>query len=230
MFDIYGSFLKDFYLHQLKSEVLLHNNYGEAEELPVESFLRAEEDMPDIEVFALNLCVGKILDIGAGTGGHCMILQRNGFDVTAIELSAGACELMKIRGVQKIIHQDVMEYHEIGYDTLLLMMNGIGFCGYIDDLKLFLQHAKNLVKPDGQILFDSSDVSYLYEDDLPETDSYYGEIDYQYEYNEQKGDWFSWLYIDENLMRTIADECGWKLQVIYQDEEDHYLGRLILIN
>ncbi|MEO5911908.1 MAG: methyltransferase domain-containing protein [Pelobium sp.] len=230
MLDIYGSFLKDFYLNKLKGEVLLHNNYGEAEELPVTSFFRAEEDMPDVEIFALNLCVGKILDIGAGTGCHSTILQRNGFDVTAIELSVGACELMKIRGVQKIVNQDVMGYPEMGYDTLLLMMNGIGFCGYIEDLKLFLHHAKNLVKPDGQILFDSSDVSYLYEDDLPETDSYYGEIDYQYEYNDEKGEWFSWLYIDEDLMRTIAAECGWKLQVIYQDEDDHYLGRLTLIN
>ena len=227
--DVYGSFLKDFYLNKFEGHVWLHNNYGDAEELPVDSFFRTEEDMPDVEIFALNLCEGDILDIGAGTGTHSVILQRNGFNVTAIELSAGACEVMKLRGVKNIIQQDVMTFKDRKFNTLLMMMNGIGFCGYVEDLKLFLNHAKDLLFSDGQILFDSSDVAYLYEDGEPEKESYYGEIDYQYEYGNKKGDWFSWLYIDEELMNKIALECGWSLQIIYHDEEDHYLGRLTLI-
>jgi SAM-dependent methyltransferase len=226
--DIYGRFLKDFYKSELKSDVVLHNNYGEAEELPVDAFFRGEEDMPDVEIFALNLCEGKILDIGAGTGTHSLVLQRNGLEVNAIELSEGACEVMNLRGVKKVIHADVMSFKsEEKFDTLLMMMNGIGFCGYIDDLKLFLVHAKQLLNEGGQILFDSSDVAYLYEDEVPETESYYGEIDYQYEYEGEKGEWFSWLYIDIEFMKTIAEECGWNFQIIYQDEEEHYLGRLM---
>ncbi len=224
--DVYGTFLKDFYFDKLEDKVWLHNNYGEAEELPVDSFFRTEEDIMDVEVFAMNLCVGNILDIGAGTGPHSVILQRNGFNVTAIENSKGACEVMKLRGIKDIIQQDVMTYAEQKYNTLLLMMNGIGFCGYIEDLKLFLNHAKNLLLPSGQIIFDSSDVAYLYEDQKADEDSYYGEIDYQYEYKGKKGEWFSWLYIDEQTMRSIAKECGWNMQVIYEDEDNHYLGRL----
>ena len=227
--DVYGTFLKDFYFDKLEGNVLLHNNYGEAEELPVDSFFRNEEDILDVEVFAMNLCVGNILDIGAGTGPHSVILQRNGFNVTAIEQSKGACEVMKLRGIKEIIQQDVMTYTEQKYNTLLMMMNGIGFCGYIEELKLFLNHAKNLLLPNGQILFDSSDVAYLYEgQEDADNDSYYGEIDYQYEYKGKKGEWFSWLYIDEQSMRAIAKECGWNMQLIYQDEDEHYLGRLTL--
>lgn len=226
--DIFGDFLKDFYFGRFKDEVWLNNNYGEAEELPVEAFFRAEEDMPDIEIYALNLCKGRILDIGAGTGIHTMILERNGFEVVAIEQSEGACEVMRLKGVKNVVCDDVANYAGEQFDTLLLMMNGIGFCGYVADLKQFLNHAKDLLLPDGQILFDSSDVAYLYEEE-PEGDSYYGEIDYQYEYNGRKGDWFSWLYIDENLMKKVAAECGWFFQMIYQDDEDHYLGRLSLI-
>lgn len=226
--DLYGCFLSDYYYSKLKSDVLLHNNYGEVEELPVESFFRTEDDMPDLEIFALNLCKGKILDIGAGVGVHSLLLQKNGFDVTAIELSEGACEIMKTQGVKNIIWGDVTRYKEEKYDTLLLLMNGIGFCGYISDLKIFLQQAKEMIKPEGQILFDSSDVAYLYEENEPESDSYYGEIDYQYEYNGEKGDWFSWLYLDQKTMQEIAFECGWHLQIIYEDEDEQYLGRLIL--
>lgn len=225
--DLYGDFLKDFYFGRFKGEVYLNNSYGEAEELPVDAFFRNEEDMPDVEIYALNLCKGKVLDIGAGTGIHSLVLQRNGFEVIAIEQSEGACELMRLKGVVNVVCDDVVKYSGEKFDTLLLMMNGIGFCGYVADLKLFLEHAKDLILPGGQILFDSSDVAYLYEEE-PDCDCYYGEIDYQYEYNERKGDWFSWLYIDEHLMKTIAEECGWKFQLIYQDEDDHYLGRLSL--
>lgn len=227
--DIYGTFLKDFYAGTLKTEVLLHNNYGDAEELPVDAFFRTLDEMPDIELYALSLCKGKILDIGAGTGTHSLVLQQKGFDVTAIEISEGACHLMALRGIKKIINQDILKYTAQKFDTLLLMMNGIGFCGYVDYLKTFLLNAKNLLNTGGQIIFDSSDVSYLYENEAPETSTYYGEIDYQYEYNGQKGEWFSWLYIHQSFMLKIALETGWQLQIIYVDEDDQYLGVLTLM-
>lgn len=227
--DIYGNFLKDYYAGNKDIQVLLHNHYGPAEDMPVEIFFRKEEYMPDIEVFALNLCKGKILDIGAGTGGHCLLLQKFGFDVTAIEISAGACEVMKMRGVEKIINQDLMTFEGQKFDTLLLMMNGIGFCQYEDNLVPLLNHAKKLLKPNGQIIFDSSDVAYLYDDEPPEEGSYYGEVDYQYEYNGDKGEWFSWLYADAKLMARVAKKCGYKMQVVFEDDDDHYLGILTLI-
>lgn len=226
--DIYGCFLSDYYYSKLKSEVWLHNNYGEVEELPIDSFFRTEDEMPDLEIYALNLCKGKVLDIGAGTGVHSLLLQKNGFDVTAIELSEEACEIMNTQGVKKVICGDVTEYKSEKYDTLLLLMNGIGFCGYISELKIFLEQAKEMIKPGGQILFDSSDVDYLYEESEPDPDSYYGEIDYQYEYDGEKGDWFSWLYLDQKTMQEIAVECGWNFQIIYEDEDQQYLGRLTL--
>lgn len=224
--DLYGTILKDFYQGKSEMQVLLHNHYGEAEEYPIHMFFRDEDSMPEAEAIALNLCKGKVLDLGAGSGNHALVLQNKRFDVTAIDVSEGACEVMRLRGVEKIVCADVMEFSTEKFDTLLLMMNGIGFCGYIDDLKLFLAHAGRLLKKGGQILFDSSDVCYLYEDLDPTADPYYGETDYQYEYNGEKGEWFSWLYIDEWTMRKVAKECGWELQVVYQNTEDNYLGRL----
>jgi SAM-dependent methyltransferase len=227
--DIYGDFLKDYQAGNHDLEVLLNNNYTLSEDFPVDAFFREDEDLNDIEVFALNLCEGEILDIGAGAGVHSLILQRNNFDVTALEISAGACEVMKQRGLKKIINANVMDYEEKKYDTLLMMMNGIGFCGYVDELKNFLIHAKNLLKPNGQIVFDSSDVSYLYEDEQAETDSYYGEIDYQYEYKGESGEWFSWLYADEGLMADLAREYGYQLQIMFRDDDNAYLGKLTLL-
>ncbi len=227
--DLYGTILKDFYSGKPAKRVLLHNHYGEAEEYPIHIFFRDVAVMPEAETIALDLCKGKVLDLGAGSGNHALALQQKGFEVTAIDISEGACEVMRLRGVEKIVCADVMGFSGDKFDTLLLMMNGIGFCGYIDDLRLFLNHAGTLLNTGGQILFDSSDVSYLYEDLDRTADPYYGETDYQYECNGQKGDWFSWLYIDEWTMRKVAKECGWELQVVYQNLNDNYLGRLTKI-
>lgn len=226
--DIYGDFLIDYYYNNLKSEVLLHNNYDVAEELFVEDFFRTYNQLTDLEKFALSLCKGKVLDIGAGTGVHSLILQQKGFNVSAIEISEGACKIMALNGVKNIINQNVFYYNQQKFDTLLLMMNGIGFCGYVDDLKLFLTHAKQLLIPKGQIIFDSSDVAYLYENEPPEQEIYYGEIDYQYEYNKIKGNWFSWLYIDKILMKQLALEAGWQMQIVFEDEYQQYLAVLTL--
>ncbi|HET8828513.1 MAG TPA: methyltransferase domain-containing protein, partial [Pelobium sp.] len=105
--DLYGTILKDFYHGKTDLEVLLHNHYGEAEDYPIHIFFREEEDMPEAETIALNLCKGKVLDLGAGSGNHALALQQKGFDVTALDISEGACEVMKLRGVQKVVCADV---------------------------------------------------------------------------------------------------------------------------
>lgn len=227
--DIYGDFLKDYYAKGDNIETIwLHNNYAEAEEMPADIFFRKEFELSDLELLAIRLSKGKVLDIGAGAGAISLVLQRRGLDVTALELSPGACEVMKMRGVKKIVNTDIFTYEGQKYDTLLLMMNGIGFCEYLDKVEIFLNHAKKLLTPKGQILFDSSNVSYLYES-KPYCDSgYFGEIDYQYEYKGEKGEWFTWVYIERELMQEMAERLGYKMELLFDDGHDQYLARLSL--
>jgi SAM-dependent methyltransferase len=228
MNDVYGDFLKDYLAKGKTSTIWLHNNYAEAEEMPAEVFFRKAYEITDLEAFALRQCKGKVLDVGAGAGAISLILQKRGFDVTALEISPGAVEVMRKRGVQKIINTNIFDYQDEQFDTLLLMMNGIGFCQYLDEIERFLNHAKKLLKPNGQILFDSSDVLYLYESKKYEDDGYYGEIDYQYEYKGKKGDWFTWIYVARDIMEEIANKCGYQMEILFDDGNDQYLARLTL--
>ncbi len=226
--DIYGQALQDFYNQQSAEKLWLNNTYGEPEEMPVEVFFRDKEEMPEAELLALQLCRGKILDIGAGAGSHALILQEQGFKVTALEISPGAAEVMQKRGVKTVIQQDIYQYKTEKFDTLLLLMNGIGLTQNLDGLDRFLQHAKQLLLPGGQLIFDSSDIMYLYEDlPLPKI-QYYGEIQYQYEYKNQRGDWFNWLYIDQKTLLKTAFKNGWICEILYEDDMDLYLARLTL--
>ncbi|RYU92460.1 class I SAM-dependent methyltransferase [Mucilaginibacter terrigena] len=229
MKDILGQALFDHFKGESKHKLWINNTYGDKEEMPLEVFFRTEDEMPGLEHKALSRCYDRVLDIGAGAGSHALILQELGCEVTALDISELAVTIMLQRGVKRAVTGDIFNYHGEKFDTLLLLMNGIGLCGTIQQLRVFLQHAKTLLSEGGRLLFDSSDITYLYEDDLPE-EGYYGELSYQYVYKGQKTDWFKWLYIDQETLEAVATEEGWATEFLYEDEFDQYLARLTPVN
>ncbi|MBC7418367.1 MAG: class I SAM-dependent methyltransferase [Pedobacter sp.] len=225
--DVFGKAILDFYQTGEVDILVLHNSYAEAEEMPVDFFFRDEEEMPDMELSALHLCKVKILDVGAGVGSHALVLQGFNVDVTAIDISATAVKIMKDRGVKKAFVADILQFATTEkYDTILMLMNGIGLTGSLPGFEKFISDAKNLLNIDGQMLFDSSDISYLYEDLPKPTDKYFGEVSYQYEYNGQKGDWFNWVYVDKETIIQIAEKNGGNAEIILDDGEDQFLVKL----
>jgi SAM-dependent methyltransferase len=228
MKDVLGQAIHDHYYKNPSSRLWIHNKYGRKEEMPLHVYFRTKQEMPPLELVALQHCAGKVLDIGAGAGSHALLLQKNGIDITALEISPKAAAVMQDRGVRNIVLGDIFSSPPSPYDTLLLLMNGIGLTATLDGLESFLIYAKKLIAPGGQLLFDSSDVAYLYNGKLPKDDKYYGEILYQYEYKKQKTDWFSWLYIDKQTLQSVATRTGWKTEVLFEDEFDQYLVKLTL--
>ncbi|GGH15894.1 methyltransferase domain-containing protein [Sphingobacterium alkalisoli] len=226
--DVYGEALFDFHTNgALKNPLLLHSSYGDIEEMPVEVFYRDEEDFPELEFIALSLCDGRVLDVGAGVGSHALFLQKKGFEVTALEVSVTACNIMRERGVQHILQDDFFQLKNQQFDTLLFLMNGIGLAGNTDGFRNLLQHSKSLLSEKGQLLFDSSDISYLYEEyRIQRPVHYFGEITYQYEYKGNKGIPFNWLYLDQKMLIDIAREENWVVQILFEDDSDQYLVRM----
>ncbi len=193
----------------------------------MDTYFREEDDMPDLEWVALNECLGTVLDVGAGAGSHALELQNRGYEVVAMDISPLAVAVMKERGVKETTVDDIFKFSGHQFDTILLLMNGIGLAGTIDGLSKLLEHLKTLLAKGGQIIFDSSDVAYLYEGDLP-TDRYHGEISYQYEYKGQRTEEFNWLYIDEQKLTGIVAQHGFDMEVLYEDEHGQYLTRLTI--
>lgn len=197
--------------------------------LPTPYLFRTIEMMPEIEQKAISLCKGRILDVGAAAGCHAYILNKKGLDVRAIDQSKGA--VMHLKSLN--IEADLLDFFDCEgkYDTLLILMNGIGIAGKLNRLPLFLQKIKSLLQPDGYALCDSTDLSYLYQEDdgsmwVDLNGSYHGEMQFKMKYKTVESDWFNWLYIDFNLLQEYAEREGLLCTKIMEGESNNYLVKL----
>lgn len=218
----------DFWEGKQKKPLLLESSLGSTDEMPVDIFFREEDEMPDLELCALEVCRGKILDIGAGAGCHSLVLQERGKQVEALEISKVFIEILLLQGVENIYHDDIYDFTSSKFDTLLVLMNGVGLAGTLDNFPVFLSQLKKIIQPNGQLLIDSSDINYAYKGISLPNNHYLGEIKYRYSYKKEIGEWFNWLYLDKNLLMEEATKQGWKTEVLFEDEFDQFLCQLTL--
>lgn len=204
------------------------------DEIPVKHLFRSLEDMPEAEQKALSLAHGRVLDVGAGAGCHALVLQQKGLDTTAIDISPLSCEAMKMQGIEKVQCINLFDKRFVGsFDTILMLMNGTGIIGKLKNMPEFFARMRELLAPGGQILVDSSDLKYLYENedgsyDIDPMGPYYGEVDYQMAYRKVKGNVFDWLYVDPETLKLLAKANGMKCEVLYDGEHFDYLAKITL--
>lgn len=204
----------------------------EEDEMPIAHLFRSEQEMPQLEKRALTLVRGRVLDVGAGAGCHALALQENGFEVKAIDVSPLSCDVMKARGIEDVECVNLFDTQlQSKFDTILLLMNGTGIAGKLSRLPLLLNRLKELMAEGAQILIDSSDLKYIYENEDGSMDidlggNYYGEVDYQMVYKNVKGDSFDWLYVDPTLLIASCKQCGLKCEIIEEGEHYDYLARI----
>lgn len=214
-------------------DIIVHSDLCDDDFMPVAYLFRSYSNMPPIEKKALDLCFGKILDVGAGAGCHSEYLLDKKFNIKAIDSSKGSIDFIASKGIQSTCI-NFLNFSEDQFDTILLLMNGIGIAGSLNNLPAFLNHAKTLLKPGGQLLCDSTDINYMYLDDEGGTwmdlaSEYYGEMQFQMVYKHIKSDWFPWLYIDFNTLKTISKSVGLDAELIISSENDQYLAKLTLL-
>ncbi len=227
--DPIGYAIQDFAENGFSENITVMADLCDDDVMPVEYLFRNEEMMPELETIALSKCKGKILDVGAAAGCHAYLLDKQGLDVKTIDTSKGAVEHLLSLGIpaQNISFYSVNEQ----YDTLLILMNGIGIAGKLAGLPRFLEQIKKCLKPDGIALCDSTDLSYLYEEDdgsvwVDLNAKYHGEMQFKMRYKGVESDWFDWLYIDFDLLHKYAEEAGLKCELVHNGDADNYLAQL----
>lgn len=230
--DPMGAAISDYFNHHKADRLRVFSSQFEEDEIPVKELFRTRQTMPLLERTALQLAEGRILDVGAGSGCHALALQEMGKEVCAIDISPLSVEVMKQRGVTdcRLINLFDETFTET-FDTVLMLMNGSGIIGKLSNMPVFFQRMKAILRPDGCILMDSSDLRYLFEEEdgsmvIDLAGDYYGEIDFQMQYKNIKGDSFDWLYIDFQTLSLYASEFGFKAELIKEGKHYDYLVKL----
>lgn len=231
--DPMGAAIRDYFRQGKSAQLKVLSSLFDDDEMPVAHLFRSYHEMPPLEQRALNEARGKVLDVGAGAGCHALALQERGFDVTAVDISPLSCETMKERGVANVECVNIFNQRfQERFDTLLLLMNGTGIAGKLSRLPQLLSRLKQLMNPGAQILIDSSDLRYVYEDengvlDVDLDGAYYGEVDYQMTYRNIIGKSFDWLYADSVVLAECCRQCGLKCEILAQGQHYDYLARIV---
>jgi SAM-dependent methyltransferase len=250
MKDLFGKAILDFQTNNSPEDLITETTISEEDEMSVAYLFRSYAEMPKMEQRALQLTKGRTLDVGCGAGSHSLTLQNDrNIDITAIDISANAIEACRLRGIKKALVQDVMHLENEKFDTILLLMNGTGMCGKLKNIPKFLLKLKSLLNPSGQILLDSSDIIYMFDEDDsedseggkwiaspvqpsasgPSQKEYYGEIVFNISYKGEKEKPFDWMFIDYNTLQNAALANGLQCEMILEGEHYDYLAKLSII-
>lgn len=228
--DAMGRAIAEYYEKGRAERLRVLSPMFDEDEIPVGMLFRSYGEMTGMERKALDMARGRTLDVGAGAGCHSLVLQQRQADVTAIDISPLAAETMRQRGIRNVMEQDFFEM-KVCFDTILMLMNGIGIVGTVSRLPMLFRHLDTILAPGGQLLCDSSDISYVFADDdgtphYPATGRYYGELQYRMQYRDTRGEPFGWLYIDAGTLRRIAAENGYQAEVVMEGDHCDYLARI----
>lgn len=232
MKDLFGKAILDYQTNNSPEDLITETSISDEDEMSVAYLFRSYAKMPLIEQKALQLSKGRVLDVGCGAGSHSLTLQNDrNLEVTSIDISPNAIQTCTLRGLKNAKVQDIMALENEKYDTILLLMNGTGIFGTLKQTANFLQKLKSLLNPNGQILIDSSDILYMFDDDedggkwIP-GDGYYGELTFTLRYKNQKEEEFPWLYLDYNTLQNAAFANGLQCEMILEGEHYDYLAKL----
>lgn len=228
-----GLALRAYYEGDLDAELVIHRDDGMDDPMRVSHFFRDLSDFTEIETGAIDLCSGHVLDAGAGTGLHSLVLQQKGVAVTAIDISPQAVAIMTQQGVKDVHCADIFSFNGGPFATVLMLGHGIGMVETIGGLSRFLSHAHRLVSKNGQVLLDSTDVRLTddpghlsYHEANRRAGRYVGEVRLQLSFRGKRGPPCGWLHVDPETLREQAQSTGWRSKVIRQEESGHYLARL----
>ena len=236
MKDLFGKAILDYQTNNSSEDIITETSISEADVMSISYLFRNFKDMPKLEQKALQLAKGKVLDVGCGAGSHALYLQEKGFDVTAIDVSESAIEACKLRGLKKVEVINILNLETSEkFDTILLLMNGTGIFGTLKNISTYFKKLKSLLTEKGQILIDSSDIIYMFDQDedgayIVPADGYYGELTFIVQYKGETEDSFPWLYLDYNTLQNACFANGLQCELIKEGNHYDYLSRIYIKN
>ncbi len=188
-----------------------------------------------IQQQAMAQVAGRVLDVGVGAGRFALHLQAKGHPVVGIDVSPGALEVCRQRGVADVRS---LPFHQIDgslgvFDTILMMGNNFGLFATPQRARWLLRRLKGVTSPDARIVAESRDV---YATDRPGHLAYHrrnqardklaGELRIRCRFRQYTGDWMPYLMVSQTEMAQIVEGTGWRIDEIIPSSGSQYVAVL----
>ena len=206
----------------------------DSEDVAVRHYYRPDKDrLEDLDRRALERCKGAVLDAGAGAGRHTLDLQCRGLEVTAIDVAKDAVQVMLDRGISDVRQGDIFTSDLGSYDTILILMNGIGMAGRHEGLEKLFNRLRQLLKPGGRVVFDAAgldaEISRLDAENLSDMAigrPHLGEVYFRLTFDDLEGSWYPWLFPTSTQVADAAHDAGFDFTVMGRGARGAFLAEV----
>jgi SAM-dependent methyltransferase len=190
---------------------------------------------PSVERRAMRYVRGRVLDVGCGGGRACLEAQAKGLDVVGIDISPGAVEACRRRGVRdvRLLGIDDVDESLGSFDTIVMFGNNFGLFATPAKAKRLLRRFAALTRPDGRIVATSRDT---YATDDPVHLAYHernrrrgrlpGQLRLRVRFRDRVGTWFDYLIVSKEEMVDLIGGTGWTVRRFLDDDGQFYCAVL----
>jgi SAM-dependent methyltransferase len=190
---------------------------------------------PGVERRGMRYVRGRALDIGCGGGRVCLEAQAKGIEIVGVDVSPGAVEVCRRRGVRDVRLLGIDDVDEaLGrFDTIVMFGNNFGLLGRPAKAKRLLRRFLGLTSERGRIVatsrhvYDTADpthVAYLRRN--RERGRLSGELRLRVRFRDLVGPWFDYLIVSKEEMTELVDGTGWSASRFLEDDGPLYCAVL----
>lgn len=225
--DAFGRAFLDFHLGR-ETELVFERDDGYSNPSDVPTYFREYREFPEYEKRVLSCAKGRVLDVGCGAGRHSLWLQEEGFDVTSFDSSPLVMELCRLREVRQPILGEVqnLPFRKRTFDTIVLLGNGFGLAGRLEDTRSFLRRLCEITKDEGLILTDSrnylltrEEAHLRYHETNRSSGRPAGEVRIRAKCGSETSNWFHLLMVTPEEMERVCERTGWCVEEFFEFDE-----------
>jgi SAM-dependent methyltransferase len=200
---------------------------------PADRYLAEPAAWPAADRAALDLCRGRVLDVGAGGGRIALALQARGLEVTALDVSPGAIDVCRARGVDRTFVGTV-HAHQGTYDTFVLWCNNLGLLGSPELAPGFLAELARLAAPGARVVAQGTNpyggagdpVHLAYQERNRRRGRMPGHLTVRIRYRELATPWFDYLLCSPPELGDLVRGTRWRIVDVDDSEPSRYTAVL----
>jgi SAM-dependent methyltransferase len=196
------------------------------------SYFAPLRQWPAVERRALRFATGRVLDVGVGAGRVALELQARGREVVAIDVSPGAVQVARDRGVNdvRLLAFEDVEASLGRFDSVVMYGNNFGLFASPAKARRLLRRLRpfaDRIVAASNDPYGTDDLAHVaYHERNRARGRMSGQLRLRVRYRNLTGPWFEYLIVSPAEMAEIVEGTGWQISRLVQDEGAYYVAVL----